>query len=506
MHNCLQIAELVDMICSQFDCWANRSDRRALAAVARTCMTFRDPALDRLWRSTSLGQLLVYCMPSDLWTMGRESLPDGPGFTTRMLRPICDSDWQRVRLYAPRVRMLSSGDHHLWDLGPIFRSLRLAFPESLLHNLQDLRWQYYHPQYISIFLRPSMTRISLHLSTASHCSILPVLDQRCPNLADISITASSDLDLQPLSCFVARLRGAKSLYVPCLEQDALQYLSMLPTLESLTMRILAKRLVVPAAPTVPTFPALHHLEIDEATVSDTTQFLRMCRDVPLETLRVQRVRSRSGPLTADMESFFSVLAARVSHSTLTRLRINGHTGRWSYRARSIYLIQPETLALLLCFKNMTFLHLACDCGFDLDDDTVSRMARAWPQIETLRLAGILPSASRPRATLASLHSIARHCPRIVALTMAFDGSAVPSPCTASPGVVVRNDGLREMNVLHSPITTAIAMQQFLSGLFPNLYRITTSREGMDNNGYAQLAEEEEEIRYHRCWKEVDLSA
>ncbi|KAJ7607299.1 hypothetical protein DFH06DRAFT_1149536 [Mycena polygramma] len=326
--------------------------------------------------------------------------------------------------------MLSSGVHHLWHLRHIFPSLRLAFPESLLHNLQDLRWYHHHVfnfLHISIFLRPSLTRISFHLSTASHPSILLGIGERCPNLADISITADPGVDLQPLSSFVARLPFAKSLCVPWLGPDALQHLSTLATLESLTLGKIAETLAADAAATTPAFAALRHLDIDEGTVADTTRFLLMCRDVPLETLRVRRP-SRRYPSVADLNSFFTVLAGRVSHSTLRMLSLNGN-GWLSETAdpQAFNLIPPNTLAPLLCFKNMTSLIIICTCVFDLDDDSVSRMARAWPQIQRLCLAGTLRSADRPRATLASLYSIARHCPRIFALAIAFDGSDVPSP-------------------------------------------------------------------------------
>ncbi|KAJ7658601.1 hypothetical protein DFH06DRAFT_1406993 [Mycena polygramma] len=459
MHDCLKIAELVDMICSQFDC-SERGDHRALAAVARTCRRFQDPAMDHLWRSTTLARLLIRCMPSDLWDVEKRKV--------RQLRPIFDSDWQRVRLYAPRIRMLASG-HDRSLLNEIFPSLSLAFPQSLLRNVQHLRWyhHWYDFHYIRLFLHPSLTGIDLHLASTWDCSLLPRLGESCPRLADINITANFDVDLQPLSRFVARLPVAKDISVPWLEQDALEHLSKLPMLKSLAMERLPEGLADSSARIVPAFSGLRRSFIGQGTLADTTQFLLMCRDVPLETLTVRR--SGPGyPSAADTHDLFTVLAARVSHSTLTLLHIDGHGYLWHKPDPEVIdLIRPATLVLLLCFDNLTTLHLTSGLGFDLDDDTVSRMARAWPRIEHLHLAGILPAASRPRATFAGLYSIAQHCPRISALTLAFDGSGVPSPSPASP----RNESLRQLDVLHSPITSAIAMEEFLSGVFPSLTRL-----------------------------------
>ncbi|KAJ7658602.1 hypothetical protein DFH06DRAFT_1327183 [Mycena polygramma] len=494
MHDCLKIAELVDMICSQFDCSSDRQDQGDLAALARTCMTFKDPAMDHLWRSTTLGRLLIVCMPSDLWAVERET--SGFRYRRRLSRPICAADWQRVRLYAPRIRKLASDGRDSQDLEEVFPSLIMAFPGWLLQNLQDLRWYHYDYFYhIHTFLRPSLTKISFHLISTSHCSLLPRLRDGCPKLAHMSITAGPDVDLQPLSQFVAGLPHAGTISVPWLKPDALEHLSKLPTLKSLKMGRLPEARVVYM---VPAFPALRCLVIHQATLTDMTEFLRMCRDVPLETLTVERT-GPGYPLAAEMHGLFTALAARVSHSTLTSLLLEDEGDPLEPLDPAIYLIQPNTLVPLLCFKNLTSVHFRSALGFDLDDDTVSRMASAWPRIETLYLAPIrVFSASRPRTTLASLYSISRHCPRILALTMAFDGSDVPSPSMAIP----RNESLRQLYVLHSPITTPIAMGRCLSGVFPNLDRITTSREGMHNDDETQLQEHEEAILHHRCWKQV----
>ncbi|KAJ6449929.1 hypothetical protein C8R47DRAFT_1255368 [Mycena vitilis] len=507
------VAELVDMICAQFDlASADWRNYRALGALARTCTAFRDPALDRLWRSTTLVQLLTSCMPSELWAFDMRSRKGCSVMvsqrTLTLLRPIRDSDWRRVRLYAPRIRKLTSGQDRCF-LDHIFPSLSLAFPESLLQNLQHLRWCHHNDfdfPYITTFLRPSLTHISFELLSTSDFSLLPRLGERCPHLAGISIAAGPGVDLQPLSYFVAHLPTVRTLSIPWLGQDTMEHLSKLPTLNSLTIESIPEALAVSPVRVVPAFPALQHLSIHEGMLVHVTQFLGMCNDVPLETFSVARngYGGPDYPPAADMDSFFATLEARVSHSTLRRLHVDGYN-RWSDTPEpELYPVRRETIALLLCFKNLTYLHLTSSLGFDLDDDIVSRMARSWPQIERLHLAGIQLYARRPRTTLASLCSIARHCPRIVALTIAFDGSQIVSPSSISPGVVVHNKSLRDMDVLHSPIAigTSISMRRFLSGVFPNLTWITTSREFMDNEDEAQLREHEEAIRYHKRWKDV----
>ncbi|KAJ7658607.1 hypothetical protein DFH06DRAFT_990097 [Mycena polygramma] len=502
MHDCLRIAELVDMICSQFHSasaffHSDPEDQRALAAVARTCMTFRDTALDHLWRSTTLGQLLTSCMPSDLWVFDTVERMGSLQRRVRLRRPICDSDWQRVRVYAPRIRKLISG-RDAWYLHHIFPALSLAFPESLLQNMRDLDWCHSHCfHYIHILLRPSITRISFEYLSTSDCSLFPRLAELCPKLADISISATDDLAVdRAVSRFVARLRLLETISVPWLEQDALEHLSKLPTLKSLHMEQPREAFAVSKARIVPAFTALRQLFVFEATLDYMTSLLlRMCSDVPLETLTVHLDNDHHPPAT-DVQAFLTAVTESVSHSTLRHFRLEGF-GWGRYKPDPVTsLIQPDTLVLLLCFENLTSLHLTSALGFDLDDATVSRMARAWPRIECLHLQ-LLDSARRPRATLASLNSIAWHCPRIVALTIAFDGSVIPPP-SASDGVVVRNESLREMNVLHSPITTPGAVGRLFSCVFPNLTEIhTTQRQFMDNG------ELHEANRHQRWWAEVE---
>ncbi|KAJ7060511.1 hypothetical protein C8F01DRAFT_1293012, partial [Mycena amicta] len=64
MHNCLCIAEVLDNI---FGHLGGLSYRGSLAAVARTCKTFTDPALDPLWAEQSNLENLLKCLPSNCW-------------------------------------------------------------------------------------------------------------------------------------------------------------------------------------------------------------------------------------------------------------------------------------------------------------------------------------------------------------------------------------------------------------------------------------------------------
>ncbi|KAJ6501115.1 hypothetical protein C8R47DRAFT_1317163 [Mycena vitilis] len=491
MHHCLKIAELADLICCQFD--PSSPERGTLAAIATTCKALKDAALNRLWRTTPLVRLLTSCMPSDLWRVSHFADDDqrllklkGDEWyrdrmrTLTLRRPICESDWRRVHLYALRIRELICGGHVV--LGDTLPTLSRAFPRSLLHNLRHLLWRGESLDRIHIFLRPSLTKISFDLRSTADCAVFTTLGETCPKLSNICITLDGDLsgmDFGPLSDFVAHLPRVETISVPWLRQDAVEHLSTLPMLKSLEIRGLPGAFAVSPALTVPGFLALRHLSLDAAAPADITRLLRMSTDVPLENLHVEL---DCVPLAADIHTLVSTFAASVSPSTLTRLHVECRClCRATRPDPQSHVIHPGTLILLLCFENLTELMFTSALGFDLDDATVSQMARAWPRMESLFLAGVLLTASRtrPRTTLASLHAIARHCPRMHTLTIAFDGSTIPSSAAVRLGLADQHQSLRQINVLHSPITTVSGMQQFLLGVFPNLRRITASDDSVN---------------------------
>jgi hypothetical protein len=65
--------------------------------------------------------------------------------------------------------------------------------------------------------------------------------------------------------------------------------------------------------------------------------------------------------------------------------------------------------------------------------------------------------------------------------------------------------LKSIDVAHSRISTAITpVAQFLSAIFPDLKRITTSRDGLDNDDPEEQHLHDEAIEFHHLWKEVEL--
>lgn len=74
MHRCLEIQEIVSLVCQQLSAENTRtvSNNGSLAALAMTCRDFQEPALDALWYQQTSLIPLVKCFPSDSWELRDE--------------------------------------------------------------------------------------------------------------------------------------------------------------------------------------------------------------------------------------------------------------------------------------------------------------------------------------------------------------------------------------------------------------------------------------------------
>ncbi|KAJ7895385.1 hypothetical protein B0H13DRAFT_2338876 [Mycena leptocephala] len=293
MHHCLQISEIVDIVCSHLDPPAdllregagNKLRFQDLAAIARKCTAFNGPALDYLWRSATLpvGRLLKRCMPYDLWGIDAvQSLIFGTVKKARLLRPICISDWDRLRLYAPRVKELACRDE--WSLSKIFSALSLSLPETLLSSLRTLRWQHYDDDP----LHPPFSPPHAHKNLFSH-----IVRLRRLRALDVSVEMPQINRYFGLEC-------AESIWVPYLDQRALERLPGLSTLNFLALN---------------TFPASLALSLAHLITA------------------------------AENQSLFTAITASLSHLTLKNLTLEYHCDS-DARNPAIYLVPYDSLQLL----------------------------------------------------------------------------------------------------------------------------------------------------------------
>ncbi|KAJ7116895.1 hypothetical protein C8R44DRAFT_983272 [Mycena epipterygia] len=498
MHRCLHIREMVDMV-FEF----SKSSPRTLAVLARTCTAFQNPALDILWRDQDTLMNLLRCMPSDLFGEEAESGLNGIR-TLRLLRPIVASDWDRPRLYVPRVKELISGTSGGVSLAEVLPTLSMCLIDDYLFpNLSALFWWHNTGEfpYIHLFLTSKLTTIGLVCkNVVSDLSVLSVLPYKCPTLKDVSIflrnstreftTLSSPVKAS-ISMFIHGLLRLEKLNIWIPDMAALEHVGALPTLRSLTLTTLPVALVLSPSSQMPMFTCLRRLALTAVDVQSATTFLGMCVGARLQSVQVDFTAANT---SEQMKNFSTALAlCRRSHSTLTSLSIDNSSSTVAD------VMHTDSLRTLFCFGQLERICIDSMAGFDLDDAAVSDMARAWPCIKSLELRG--QNVVRARATLQSLRMLARHCLRLHTFHMTFDSILPPS--TDETQEHVSQKSLTSLNVEDSAIYATLPIARFLSGIFPNLKTICTAREHDDDEDDDELEDHGEEIPFHRLWKEVE---
>ncbi|KAJ7183930.1 hypothetical protein C8R46DRAFT_884511 [Mycena filopes] len=489
MHRTLQIAEVVDMVCDHLDpgdVYPSTQEFHALAMVARTCRNFYGPALDRLWRSTSLPRLFNSTMGSDV-----RSIEGGDSVSRTMVRVgFCHTCESNVRYtfcsvylgYTPRRTGIDSAPFlprasSIWQVK--------SEPARTCQVADDIL--FFHP--------PTLTQINLALSAADISSVLPTLMRRCPHLTDIGLIPISGFAIAGICSFVCHWPAPRALSVPALYREALLHLSQVTTLQSLTLAHLPTALTLLPRPRR-TFPALFTLDITTSPIGSTIQVLKLCFDVPLSTLCISL-----GPIPANETlAMYTAISGGFSHSSLTKLVISDEFSNSDDRNLATYLVSPASLRPILAFTNLTELSLTAHFGFDLDDPTALNIARAFPRIVKLRLQASYPM-SVPRATLLCLVPFAQYCPELKELAFPFNATDVPGvPLPGHHNGVVQRR-LETLDVGQSSIRSPLIVARFLSGLFPRLEWIPTARTECDND--VEDVANTEAIRWHRKWVEVE---
>ncbi|KAJ7192934.1 hypothetical protein GGX14DRAFT_479512, partial [Mycena pura] len=355
-----------------------------------------------------------------------------------LIRPIVPEDWNRPLYYAARVKSLTNrGVPSV--CAQIVEALGLSVPKDwVFPNLRTLVWtpsEYEgEPPTIQPFLTPGLKHISLSgMCYNLQLSLFSSLMRRCPGLTHITICVEGIEDTMcpsgpAISCFIRSLRSVEALSLEIPDLPSLEHLARLPMLRSLKL-------------------------------SNLPSFLS---DLDLSVL--------VGP-------FFSGLLDLSISATEPQLVICMleylHQSSIAHLSLSLSLQTPDDrpdihfIRHLFALRNLESLHLNSPGGFNLHDTDVDEMGHQWPQLQSLRL--IAPQLSSP-ITLLSLQTLARHCPRLHHVALAFNVHQIPAPPI---------DRLVHTNLLTLEVDAAIdsrarlrPIAKFLAQLFPNLRNIS----------------------------------
>ncbi|KAF7300514.1 hypothetical protein HMN09_00935900 [Mycena chlorophos] len=482
MHPALGIPEIVHEIALAAN--ARYHNGKTLLALATTCHTFLDPALNELWCDLGSFRRWVQCFPDGLFVYEKVLTGDGQDFTVK--RPMLASDWERPLFYAKRVRRLTYGffTHSTWPVlhrmvmslpsGCVFpRLLSLGFP--ITNEPEELI-------FLRFFLPSTLSSVCIHNCGPYFLDILPTLGQLCPALRDVTLQVH---DMQPderfvqaTSDFIVRLHHLRSLTAPTLNWEALQHLAELPNLSQLKLQNLAH--IGPSPAPLPSgFPALRHLNLGYTPLPVATSLLSALRNTELCSLDLQQYPC---PTKRDMQNFFYTLSSNTSMRTsladlafsIVPVRapdpddeVGPGIGYVAHDCTPSCALGDSVLRHLHGFAHLTDVYISMAAPLDIDDNTLLDLARAWPELQRLTLNCEQPAPDPeaaappvpvfiPKTTLLGLSHFAAHCPDLLSLEL-------------SRRIMQRK--LTSLDLSASPIAQAKipAIAQFLSGIFPKAY-------------------------------------
>jgi len=159
----------------------------------------------------------------------------------------------------------------------------------------------------------------------------------------------------------------------------------------------------------------------------------------------------------------------------------------------------ETISPLLCYTNISSIHLKSLHGFDFDDDAIDAMASSWKELQNFKVE--IAWQPPARATYKSLVSFARHNPQLEDLVILFDATTVTKEILeVRPWKGIRNQSLRTLGVRCSPIDAPDLVADFLTDIFPRLVRIGVF---VDLDARAHASRQSSSQLHCERWREVE---
>ncbi|OAX33880.1 hypothetical protein K503DRAFT_486684 [Rhizopogon vinicolor AM-OR11-026] len=199
MHICLLSIEiLVDIFAATYDTRWGQGSLGTLAALARTCKEFKEPALNILWKDIHGFGPLVLCLPE-----GVRGITEQGQLT--LTRPLFSGEWKIFNSYACRIRSLFIYSKLLDEIdGQVMKVLVSAPSPTLLPNLHSLEWwdgrDFFLPL-LHALLAPTIKSMKLYSHpeepwepSFAKSTLLISLGARCPHIQEFVCPYSCDSD------------------------------------------------------------------------------------------------------------------------------------------------------------------------------------------------------------------------------------------------------------------------------------------------------------------------
>ncbi|KAF9225243.1 hypothetical protein BS17DRAFT_730527 [Gyrodon lividus] len=514
MHKALCVQEILsnifDRVCTDLDDpeWQPNLNP-SLAALARTCRTFQEPAVDALWFQLDDLTPLLRCLPQDVWVLFatvQTSQQRTEVFGLR--RPLNESEWGILQGYTRRIRVVASVTSSTGQLEQT--AVRaLCYPPMttpLFPNLRQIQWNDMSPETFPFIRRlagPKVTNLVIkNLASwgSAELSVLGSLRHLCPNVKDVQIftpqlndTLSTDI-VSELLCSWANLRSVKCRSI---NGNAFLHLASMDTLEVLGFTFDRRSFKHILGTSIIQFPSLRRLFVTPLALPSMSKIMRQLR-VSIEVLGV----SFGGwPTNQHIRSFLTTLQESCAHDPMhcIDLRQLDLSDQAAVDPQT-YTLTFEDLFPLACFSNLTSVTLDTGYFVYLEDDDMLSLGASWPNIRQLSINEQRGWGTSSGLTPRGLVRLLQKCKLLQNLCVVIDTrdfSSIPLD-RPSYGSVVNSTCI---NVLDSVIDpqSATALAAFLSDVYPLLETITAwDTPAMSNRPEA--------ARYKKLWTKVQVLA
>lgn len=460
MHRALAITELlIRILCEVYnDEGLNlRQGIKDIARVSQVCKTFRDPALDFLWRNIDSLLPLLRLLPLEI-----HEEHDGKARLSKVLGDMKSSEHQRFFSISSRVRTLSFSEPH----EPI--------PRNLVNDIVEY----------NLFLTPRVDVLRLRISSEAGLRLLPALIT--PELTDISLSFDENLYVfdRPLNLgdliksvymtifrcapklvhfsavdlheampllSLAKAPGQDHLDMTCLQSlthatfcitatslpQVLDLASQLRKLEDLTIQVCEKPFE--EIPSISSFPPETFSSLKNVTLDGSPDIIsRIFAAFPTNrTIQSAILRMHGLYTNADIALVLLGVVAAASKESLQKIIITSvlstnDLAHWDDDSRidtRQFILDMHAIEPALQFQNLEIFSACLGVPLYLTDEDHLRIAQTWRSVRLLYLSSIVQRivwTHKPPASIASLVHYARYCHRLKALGLCLDASTKAS--------------------------------------------------------------------------------
>ncbi|KAG1732228.1 uncharacterized protein EDB91DRAFT_1030907, partial [Suillus paluster] len=475
MHVCLLPTEILMDIFALLLYDTSTSD--TLAALARTCRTFKEPALDTLWENINGFEPLISCLPEGVSSMEQGKLT--------LQRPLLIGEWRIISQYAQRIRFLdvSSTELDIIDDRVVQALISAPSPAPLLPNLRGLVWlddrECFFPLLRTLIVS-TITSINLGFGsnspTFAKSALFASLGARCPSIQELNCIYNGDSEesSDAISEALCGLLELVRLETGILNAQALLHLASLPLLKSLHFSVNTNDIDEMQPNSTPTFSS----QLDQVHITaPSPPVLTYCLD------NVRFLSCRSAILCVDHD--YSNLQMLYDPLDIPELIVSFsecfcHTLEelhfiFEFEFDSLFddaLTDPsfalgfDVIAPLLSFSHLTDLRLDWMCTSAIDDASLKTMAQSWPQLEKFWFGCAARWLIPPSITFIGLAHLIHHCPRLCHIEMPFSAYPIDDIDSEPFFKTIPNGKITEIDVGISPIVDPIAVACQLHMLLP----------------------------------------